>query len=101
MKTMTKTAGKTATSKSVANAKAGKAVRTLSLQQQLIKAERDLKNIVNRQLGETVLHAQELIVKQLKQAIEEKNSKALTLKDEPITFQLTKTEEKVSNLNNS
>jgi hypothetical protein len=96
MKTMTKTAGKTATSKSVANAKAGKAVRTLSLQQQLIKAERDLKNIVNRQLGETVLHAQELIVKQLKQAIEEKNSKALTLKDEPITFQLTKTEEKVS-----
>ena len=41
----TKTAGKTATSKSVANAKAGKAVRTLSLQQQLIKAERDLKNI--------------------------------------------------------
>ena len=66
MKTMTKTAGKTATSKSVANAKAGKAVRTLSLQQQLIKAERDLKNIVNRQLGETVLHAQELIVKQLK-----------------------------------
>ena len=51
MKTMTKTAGKTATSKSVANAKAGKAVRTLSLQQQLIKAERDLKNIVNRQLG--------------------------------------------------
>mgnify|MGYP000603377530 FL=1 len=96
MKTMTKTAGKTATSKSVANAKAGKAVRTLSLQQQLIKAERDLKNIVNRQLGETVLHAQELIVKQLKQAIEEKNSKALTPKDEPITFQLTKTEEKVS-----
>ena len=96
MKTMTKTAGKTATSKSVANAKAGKAVRTLSLQQQLIKAERDLKNIVNRQLGETVLHAEELIVKQLKQAIEEKNSKALTLKDEPITFQLTKTEEKVS-----
>lgn len=96
MATMTKTAGKTAISNSVANAKAGKAVRTLSLQQQLIKAERDLKNIVNRQLGETVLHAQELIVKQLKQAIEEKNSKALTLKDEPITFQLTKTEEKVS-----
>ena len=61
-----------------------------------ITDERDLKNIVNRQLGETVLHAQELIVKQLKQAIEEKNSKALTLKDEPITFQLTKTEEKVS-----
>ena len=51
MKTMTKTAGKTATSKSVANAKAGKAVRTLSLQQQLIKAERDLKNI-------TVIHFQ-------------------------------------------
>ena len=35
MKTMTKTAGKTATSKSVANAKAGKAVRTLSLHDQV------------------------------------------------------------------
>lgn len=100
MEVKTKTAGKTVTGNTVANTKAGKAVRTLSLQQQLIKAERDLKNIVNRQLGETVLHAQELIVEQLKQAIEEKNSKketpVLTLKDEPITFQLTKTEEKVS-----
>ena len=100
MEVKTKTAGKTVTGNTVANTKAGKAVRTLSLQQQLIKAERDLKNIVNRQLGETVLHAQELIVEQLKQAIEEKNSKketpVLTLKDEPITFQLNKTEEKVS-----
>ena len=80
MKTMTKTAGKTATSKSVANAKAGKAVRTLSLQQQLIKAERDLKNIVNRQLGETVLHAQELIVKQLKRLVKRRIVKPSHLK---------------------
>ena len=45
MKTMTKTAGKTATNdNSVANAKA---VRTISLKQQLTKAEKDLKNMVN------------------------------------------------------
>ena len=45
METITKTAGKTATNdNSVANAKA---VRTISLKQQLTKAEKDLKNMVN------------------------------------------------------
>ena len=98
METITKTAGKTATNdNSVANAKV---VRTISLKQQLTKAEKDLKNMVNRKVDDTVLRAQEQIVEQLKQAITEKNSKkeapALTLKDEPITFQLAKTGEKVS-----
>ena len=98
METITKTAGKTATNdNSVANAKA---VRTISLKQQLTKAEKDLKNMVNRKVDDTVLRAQEQIVEQLKQAITEKNSKkeapALTLKDEPITFQLAKTGERVS-----
>ena len=46
METITKTAGKTATNdNSVANAKA---VRTISLKQQLTKAEKDLKNMVTR-----------------------------------------------------
>lgn len=98
METIITTAGKTATNdNSVANAKA---VRTISLKQQLTKAEKDLKNMVNRKVDDTVLRAQEQIVEQLKQAITEKNSKkeapALTLKDEPITFQLAKTGEKVS-----
>ncbi|MCS2322625.1 hypothetical protein NXX34_05630 [Bacteroides fragilis] len=98
METIITTAGKTATNdNSVANAKA---VRTISLKQQLAKAEKDLKNMVNRKVDDTVLRAQEQIVEQLKQAITEKNSKkeapALTLKDEPITFQLAKTGEKVS-----
>ena len=101
METIITTAGKTATNdNSVANAKAGKAVRTISLKQQLTKAEKDLKNMVNRKVDDTVLRVQEQIVEQLKQAITEKNSKkeapALTLKDEPITFQLAKTGEKVS-----
>ena len=66
METITKTAGKTATNdNSVANAKA---VRTISLKQQLTKAEKDSKKVVP----------------------------TLTLKDEPITFQLAKTGERVS-----
>ena len=98
METITKTAGKTATNdNSVANAKA---VRTISLKQQLTKAEKDLKNMVNRKVDDTVLHAQEQVVEQLKQDIAKKDSKkvvpTLTLKDEPITFQLAKTGERVS-----
>lgn len=101
METIITTAGETATNNnSVANVKAGKAVRTTSLKQQLTKAEKDLKNMVNRKVDDTVLCAQKQIVEQLKQAITEKNSKkeapAFTLKDEPITFQLAKTGEKVS-----
>lgn len=101
MEAMTKTAGETATNNnSVANAKAGKTVRTTSLKQQLTKAENDLRNMVNRKVGETVLCAQRQIIEQLKQAKAKKDSKkeppALTLNDEPITFQLAKTGEKVS-----
>lgn len=96
-----KTAGETASNtNSVDNAKAGKTVRTTSLKGQLTKAEKDLKNMINRKVDDTVLHAQEQIVEQLKQAISKKDSKkeapTLTLKDEPITFQLAKTGEKVS-----
>lgn len=91
-----KTAGKTANSNSVANDKTVKAMRTHSLQQQLAKAERDLKNLLNRKLGETVIHAQELVVEQLKQAVEENKEESMTFKDEHITFQLAKTGEKVS-----
>ena len=48
METIITTAGETATNNnSVANVKAGKAVRTTSLKQQLTKAEKDLKNMVN------------------------------------------------------
>lgn len=101
MEAMTKTAGKTASNtNSVANVKAGKAVRTTSLKQQLIKAERDLKNMINRKQDEAVINCQRQIIEQLKQAKAKKDSKkeapALTLKDEPITFQLAKTGEKVS-----
>lgn len=95
------TAGKTATdNNSVANAKAGKAVRTVSLKQQLIKAERDLKNMINRKQDEAVINCQRQIIEHLKQAKAKKDSRkeapALTLNDEPITFQLAKTGEKVS-----
>lgn len=95
------TAGKTATdNNSVANAKAGNAVRTKSLKQQLIKAERDLKNMINRKQDEAVINCQRQIIEQLKQAKAKKDSRkeapALTLNDEPITFQLAKTGEKVS-----
>lgn len=101
MGTKTKTAGKTATkNNTVANAKTGNAVRTTSLKGQLTKAEKDLKNMINRKVDDTVLRAQERIVEQLKQAISKKDSKeeapTLTLNDEPITFQLAKTGEKVS-----
>lgn len=95
------TAGKTATdNNSVANAKVGKTVRTVSLKQQLIKAERDLKNMINRKQDETVINCQRQIIEHLKQAKAKKDSRkeapALTLNDEPITFQLAKTGEKVS-----
>ncbi len=102
MGTNTKTAGKTATvnGNGVTNANSKGAARTISLKQQLVKAEKDLNNMMNRKQDKTVLHAQEQIVKKLEQAIAEKDSKeeapALTLKDEPITFQLAKTREEVS-----
>lgn len=101
METIITTAGKTATNNnSVANAKVGKAVRTISLKQQLTKAEKDLKNMINRKQDETVINCQRQMIEQLKQAKVKKDSKkeapALTLKDEPITFQLTKTGDKVS-----
>lgn len=97
----TKTAGKTASEKKiVANAETGNAVRTISLKEQLSKAERDLKNMINRKLDESVINEQKRIMEQLKQDIAKKDSKkeasALTLKDEPITFQLAKTGDKVS-----
>ena len=101
METINTTAGKTAiNNNSVANAKVGKTVRTISLKQQLTKAERDLKNMINRGQDETVINCQRQIIEQLKQAKAKKDSKkeapALTLNDEPITFQLAKIGEKVS-----
>lgn len=101
MEAITTTAGETASNtNSVANVKVGKAMRTTSQKRQLKKAENDLKNMVNRKVDETVLDAQRQIVEQLKQAINEKSSKkeapTLTLKNEPITFQLTNTREKIS-----
>lgn len=101
METINTTAGKTAiNNNSVANAKVGKTVRTTSLQQQLTKAEKDLKNMINRKQDETVINCQRQIIEELKQAKAEKDSRkeapALTLNDEPITFQLAKTGEKVS-----
>ena len=66
MKEKNQTAGKTANSNSVASAKAGKTMRIPSLQRQLTKAERDLKNLINRKLEESVVNAQKSIVEQLK-----------------------------------
>lgn len=101
MEAITKTVGETTINiDSVANAKSGKVVRTTSLKQQLVKAERDLKNMINRKQDEAVINCQRQIIERLKQAKVKKDSKkealALTLNDEPITFQLTKTGEKVS-----
>lgn len=63
METIITTAGETATNNnSVAAAKAGKAVRTTCLKQQLTKAGNDLRNMVNRKVGETVLCAQRQII---------------------------------------
>ncbi len=71
-----------------------------SLKQQLAKAEKDLKNMTNRKVDGTVLHVQEQIIEQLKQSIEEEESNksaiTVTIKDEPIIFQLNKTDERVS-----
>ena len=68
---------------------------TKGLKQQLVKAERDLKNMTNRKMSKTVLHAQEQVIEQLKQKLEEADRKqsatTAIAKDEPIMFQLGKT----------
>ena len=76
MEAITKTVGETTINiDSVANAKSGKVVRTTSLKQQLVKAERDLKNMMNRKQDEAVINCQRQIIERLKQAKVKKDSK--------------------------
>ena len=74
--------------------------RPKSLEQQLVKAERDLKNMTNRKMSETVLRAQEQVIEKLKQRITEMESKksasTVKAKDKPICWKLAGTGEVVS-----
>ena len=74
--------------------------RPKSLKQQLVKAERDLKNMTNRKMSETVLRAQEQVIEKLKQQLTEMESKksasTVKAKDKPIRWKLAETGEVVS-----
>lgn len=65
------TAGKTAMDKgsTVVNSNTVSVSHPKSLKQQLAKAEKDLKNMTNRNVNEVVLHAQEQVITQLQQEI--------------------------------
>ncbi|MCE8466655.1 hypothetical protein [Bacteroides nordii] len=102
MKKITMTAGKTAMDKgsTVVNSNTVSVSHPKSLKQQLAKAEKDLKNMTNRNVNEVVLHAQEQVITQLQQEIAQAESKkqasTVALKDDVITFRLAKESKEVS-----
>ena len=84
----------------VTNSKNVNTMCTKDLNKQLTKEEKALKSLISKKMNETVINAQKQVIEQLKQVItraeNKKQASTITLKNEAITFQLTKESKEVS-----
>ena len=80
----------------VINSQTQNMVCTTSLNEQIKKAEKDLKNLINRKLSESVINPQRIVLEQLKQELAKEQNSKQESNYKSIAFQIAETGKIVS-----